>query len=144
MTAPGVRAGEDAHDLDVEEALALVKRPHGRTPDRASGDQAPAPQDPQLAAQGTAAAAPRPDAHHRATPWPQARATAERAGRTARATAERARRGRRPCTDRRHDAPPAPLPPPPCPSTPPWRAGRSQPPLADAGVDRGVTSTPRR
>ena len=92
MSAPGIRAGEDAHDLDVEEALALVKRPHGRPHGRSPGDQvpAPAPKDARTAAQGTAPTAPRPDAHHRATPWPEARATAERAGRTARATAERA------------------------------------------------------
>ncbi|OSZ56040.1 hypothetical protein OQI_35205, partial [Streptomyces pharetrae CZA14] len=77
MTAPGVRAGEDAHDLDVEEALALVKRPHGRNPDRTSGDQAPTPalQDAQLAAQGAAAAAPRrtPPPRHRLAAGPRDR-----------------------------------------------------------------------
>ncbi|QIJ63688.1 molybdopterin molybdotransferase MoeA [Streptomyces sp. JB150] len=121
MTAPGTRAGEDAHDLDVEEALALVKPPHRHTPgdhvaargdhvpargDHASapGDRAsspaqapsPAPQNATTdttAAQGTGstASAPRQHAHHRAhhraTPWPEARATAERAGRTTRAGA---------------------------------------------------------
>ncbi|MEV8551712.1 molybdopterin molybdotransferase MoeA [Streptomyces glaucescens] len=91
MTAPGVRAGEDAHDLDVEEALALVKRPDGRAPgEQGPGD--PGDQDARSATRRTAPAGPRRDAQHRATPWPRARATAERAGRAARATAERAGR----------------------------------------------------
>ncbi|MEV5337230.1 molybdopterin-binding protein [Streptomyces sp. NPDC052676] len=121
MTAPGTRAGEDADDLDVEEALALVNPPHRRTPrDPGPGDvpspggapcpgdvpgpgghapartaqgAAPAPRDATAAAQGTGpAASARQHAHHRATPWPEARATAERAGRAARASAGKAGR----------------------------------------------------
>ncbi|GHE03979.1 molybdopterin molybdotransferase MoeA [Streptomyces alanosinicus] len=67
MTAPGTRAGapaEDSDDLDVEEALALVREakddPTGQVP------------------------APAPGAHgegHRAIPWRQAREIAARAGR---------------------------------------------------------------
>jgi molybdopterin molybdotransferase len=80
MTARGTRADEDAgrldaDDLDVEEALALVKEDNGRTP----GDHVPAP-----TAQGGHHSTPhrpepRPDARHQATPWPQARALAARA-----------------------------------------------------------------
>jgi molybdopterin molybdotransferase len=65
MTAPGVRAGEDAEDLDVEEVLALVNENNGPTP-------VPAPT-------GTPH---KPDARHRATPWPEARALAARAARS--------------------------------------------------------------
>ncbi|MFC8348706.1 molybdopterin molybdotransferase MoeA [Streptomyces sp. NPDC057280] len=75
----------DAEDLDVEEVLALVndRRDTGRTaegtPGRASGEQVPPPTAP------TRSDAPgRPDAHHRATPWPEARAVAERAARATR------------------------------------------------------------
>ncbi|MFR9798390.1 molybdopterin molybdotransferase MoeA [Streptomyces sp. MS06] len=72
MSGSGVRGGRDAEDLDVEEALALVKDsngPGGRMPSPATGDSS--------AAHG------RPGAHdrHRATPWRQARAIAARAGR---------------------------------------------------------------
>ncbi|MEU6771687.1 molybdopterin molybdotransferase MoeA [Streptomyces sp. NPDC046759] len=68
MTAPGTRAGapaEDSDDLDVEEALALVRE----AKDDHAG-QVPAPA---------------PEAHgerHRATPWPQARVIAARAARS--------------------------------------------------------------
>ncbi|MHC3470198.1 molybdopterin molybdotransferase MoeA [Streptomyces sp. 7R007] len=78
MSARSAPAGEDADDLDVEEALALVKEPDGRTP---APDQVPPP-----AGHGTPH---RQDAHHQATPWPQARAIAARA---ARSTARSARR----------------------------------------------------
>ncbi|MER6567350.1 molybdopterin molybdotransferase MoeA [Streptomyces sp. NPDC001093] len=67
MTTPGTRAGapaEDSDDLDVEEALALVRQ--------AKDD--PAGQVP----------APAPETHgerHRATPWAQAREIAARAAR---------------------------------------------------------------
>ncbi|MGW3203848.1 molybdopterin molybdotransferase MoeA [Streptomyces sp. NPDC001135] len=70
MTAPGTRAAapaEDSDDLDVEEALALVREAKD---DHGSQGQVPAPA---------------PDAHserHRATPWPQAREIAARAART--------------------------------------------------------------
>ena len=76
MTARGTRTGEgaecrDADDLDVEEALALVKEDNGRAP----GGHLPAP-----AAQGAHHnPAAKPDAPHAATPWPQARAVAARA-----------------------------------------------------------------
>ncbi|WP_031172662.1 molybdopterin molybdotransferase MoeA [Streptomyces durhamensis] len=69
MTAPGTRAGapaEDRDDLDVEEALALVREAKD---DPGGQGQVPAPA---------------PGAHserHRATPWPEARETAARAAR---------------------------------------------------------------
>ncbi|MGW7523428.1 molybdopterin molybdotransferase MoeA [Streptomyces sp. NPDC054783] len=68
MTAPGTRAGapaEDSDDLDVEEALALVRE----AKDERAG-QVPAPA---------------PEAHgerHRAIPWAQAREIAARAARS--------------------------------------------------------------
>ncbi|MFG3152446.1 molybdopterin molybdotransferase MoeA [Streptomyces sp. NPDC048219] len=120
MTSPGTRAGEEAEDLDVEEALALVRENPGPPPgDRASGgrgDRAPADDaspghDAHPGCHPHQDRAPRPggparpggDAHagdrsgprtpaeprHRATPWPEARSVAERAGRAA------ARAGRR-------------------------------------------------
>ncbi|MDT7842725.1 molybdopterin molybdotransferase MoeA [Streptomyces justiciae] len=84
MTARSTRTGAeaDAEDLDVEEVLALVndRRDTGRTPGRASGEQVPPPTGPTQSD-----AARKPDAHHRATPWPQARDIAARAARAARA-----------------------------------------------------------
>ncbi|MEU3984792.1 molybdopterin molybdotransferase MoeA [Streptomyces sp. NPDC026672] len=86
MTARGIRAGgpaEDADDLDVEEALALVRenrqdrgrrqlgepgQGQGQGQDRGAGGQVPAPQGGS-------------DRHH-ATPWPQARDIAARAARS--------------------------------------------------------------
>ncbi|CAL9518274.1 Molybdopterin molybdenumtransferase [Streptomyces sp. enrichment culture] len=70
MTAHATRADEDADDLDVEEALALVKENPGRTP----GDHTPNDRSP---------GGERPDAphRHRATDWTEARAVAERAAR---------------------------------------------------------------
>ncbi|MBC7272083.1 MAG: molybdopterin molybdotransferase MoeA [Streptomyces sp.] len=83
MTAPGTRTGQDADDLDVEEALALVKHPdppHGQP----SSQRPQAPHgSPESQATRTAH-----DTHHRATPWPDARAIAERAGRRAGARRE--------------------------------------------------------
>ncbi|POX61235.1 molybdopterin molybdenumtransferase MoeA [Streptomyces sp. Ru62] len=80
MTAPGTRAeasADDTDDLDVEEALALVRDAH-REPRDDSTDggagQASAP-----AAQSPGA---RPAERHRATPWPQAREAAARAARS--------------------------------------------------------------
>ncbi|MGW2644261.1 molybdopterin molybdotransferase MoeA [Streptomyces sp. NPDC001393] len=67
MTAPGTRAGapaEDSDDLDVEEALALVREAKD---DRAGQVPAPAAE-----AQGE---------RHRATPWAEAREIAARAAR---------------------------------------------------------------
>ncbi|PWI07165.1 molybdopterin molybdenumtransferase MoeA [Streptomyces sp. NWU339] len=66
MTAPDARAdegAEDADDLDVEEALALVNEASGRTP----------------GAPGHAPSTHRPRRH--GVPWTDARAIAERAGR---------------------------------------------------------------
>ncbi|MFF0163185.1 molybdopterin molybdotransferase MoeA [Streptomyces sp. NPDC005263] len=84
MTARATRAGEDAEDLDVEEVLALVNEHHGHS----AGGQVPAPgtqdghhSDPHGAAHPSGH---KPGARHRATPWPEARAIAERAGRTTR------------------------------------------------------------
>ncbi|MEU3841456.1 molybdopterin molybdotransferase MoeA [Streptomyces sp. NPDC028635] len=86
MTAGGVRDERDADDLDVDEALALVKdQPrHDRSyPARAGhgsgGDHVPAPASGPEAAERHGHA----DSHagHKATPWPDARAIAARAGR---------------------------------------------------------------
>ncbi|MEU9634627.1 molybdopterin molybdotransferase MoeA [Streptomyces tendae] len=81
MTSPGTRADAEAEDLDVEEALALVKEnpgPAHRGPAHPGrgGHGAPVPHHPA-------------DSHHRATPWPEARATAERAARAAARAARR-------------------------------------------------------
>ncbi|MDK1342216.1 molybdopterin molybdotransferase MoeA [Streptomyces sp. 378] len=86
MTPHGARAGEDAEDLDVEEVLALVKNSNGNhLPDptaRGGTDGARAPHRPDPSD--------RPGTRHRATPWPEARALAERAGRDAARAARRA------------------------------------------------------
>ncbi|MGW2233668.1 molybdopterin molybdotransferase MoeA [Streptomyces sp. NPDC001759] len=72
MTARSARTGEDAEDLDVEEVLALVNEHNG------PGGHVPSP-----AARHTHPAGPgTPDAQHRATPWPEARAIAARATRS--------------------------------------------------------------
>ncbi|MEU6481649.1 molybdopterin molybdotransferase MoeA [Streptomyces sp. NPDC047017] len=98
MTARGVRTGVDAEDLDVEEALALVKEGSGRTP---GGGDGPAPGG--VPSPGHASGAPGPisapgqaqqghgtpaaDCGDPAVPgdqaisWPRARETAARAGR---------------------------------------------------------------
>jgi molybdopterin molybdotransferase len=71
MTAPGTRAGapaQDSDDLDLEEALALVREAKDDPTGQAS---APAPQDPR-----------QPAERHRATLWPQAREIAARAARS--------------------------------------------------------------
>ncbi|MFV0134795.1 molybdopterin molybdotransferase MoeA [Streptomyces sp. HMX87] len=89
MTPRGTRTGvaaEEVDDLGVEEALALVKEdpgpPHA-TPahgDHRTPGDGPQPR-PSTGAHGAG------HAHHRATPWPDARETAARAARaTARAT----------------------------------------------------------
>ncbi|MEV6167844.1 molybdopterin molybdotransferase MoeA [Streptomyces sp. NPDC051954] len=68
MTARAVRTGDDAEDFDVEEVLALVKEDSGREDNTVPAPHsAPAPQSP---------------ARHQATPWPEARTVAERAGRS--------------------------------------------------------------
>ncbi|WP_128377566.1 molybdopterin molybdotransferase MoeA [Streptomyces cavernae] len=109
MTATrGTRGGHDADDLDVEEALALV-RPAASVP---VGDQDPeaglpgtpadgpdpaptdAPSGPRESGHGSESdpvsterddVARRKHARHAATPWPEARAIAERAARSVRA-----------------------------------------------------------
>lgn len=76
MTAHGSRAGahtEDTDDLDVEEALALVREP--------KDDRGPAPGG-HVPAPASDAGRASDDAHHRATPWPKARETAARAARS--------------------------------------------------------------
>ncbi|MFH9086820.1 molybdopterin molybdotransferase MoeA [Streptomyces sp. NPDC017673] len=80
MTAPGTRAeasADDTDDLDVEEALALVRdahrEPRDDSTDGGAGQRsAPAAQSPGA----------RPVERHRATPWPQAREAAARAARS--------------------------------------------------------------
>ncbi|WP_030609425.1 molybdopterin molybdotransferase MoeA [Streptomyces achromogenes] len=83
MTAPGTPAGAPAadDDLDVEEALALVREPH-REPHSEPQDDGPA-----RSSGGPAVRQPgeRPAEHHTATSWPHAREIAARAARTARA-----------------------------------------------------------
>ncbi|MFE0519224.1 molybdopterin molybdotransferase MoeA [Streptomyces sp. NPDC058954] len=79
MTARSARTGEDAEDLDVEEVLALVNEHNG------PGGHVPSP-----AAQHTHPVGPgTPDAQHRATPWPEARAIAARATRSGTRAARR-------------------------------------------------------
>jgi molybdopterin molybdotransferase len=76
VTAPGIRAGSTAadtdDDLDVEEALALVREP--REP-REDAPSAPTPR-------GEHAHGDRSAHRHRATPWPRAREIAARAARS--------------------------------------------------------------
>ncbi|MGW0812534.1 molybdopterin molybdotransferase MoeA [Streptomyces viridiviolaceus] len=79
MTAPGTRTDEDAEDLDVEEALALVKEnpgdhPAAHAPHHGHGTAPHRPGEPR----------------HRATPWPEARTIAERAARAGVRAARRA------------------------------------------------------
>ncbi|MFB7502264.1 molybdopterin molybdotransferase MoeA [Streptomyces broussonetiae] len=67
MTAPGTRAGtpaQDSDDLDLEEALALVREAKDDRTDKALEDPG------------------QPAERHRAIPWPQARETAARAARS--------------------------------------------------------------
>ncbi|MCX4989697.1 MULTISPECIES: molybdopterin molybdotransferase MoeA [unclassified Streptomyces] len=88
MTAArSTRDSQDADDFDVEEALALVKKAGARAPGEPGRADSAVPD-----LQGTdRAAVPAPNAqdggkgghtHHRATPWPEARAVAERAARS--------------------------------------------------------------
>ncbi|MGW4905356.1 molybdopterin molybdotransferase MoeA [Streptomyces sp. NPDC004270] len=86
MTAPGTRVGASAgdtdDDLDVEEALALVREPReSREPrefgEGAGGGQTSPPNTPGEHAHGGCSAH-----QHRATPWPQAREIAARAARS--------------------------------------------------------------
>ncbi|WP_028799336.1 molybdopterin molybdotransferase MoeA [Streptomyces sp. 142MFCol3.1] len=72
MTAARTPDSQEADDLDVEEALALVK-PETRTAAGTGSVPAPVPEGGSKAG--------RSDAHHKATPWPEARVVAERAAR---------------------------------------------------------------
>ncbi|MFB6555448.1 molybdopterin molybdotransferase MoeA [Streptomyces sp. NPDC056405] len=95
MTSHGTRTDEEAEDLDVEEALALVKENPG--PSGPSGPPHGGHEHEATPAHGghhghhsprshhgpTGAPHKQADSHHRATPWPEARATAERAARAA-------------------------------------------------------------
>ena len=70
-------AAQDAEELDVEEALAVANDRGVRGPgEPRSGREAPS-------TGGHRAPSTKDDSHHRATPWPEARAIAERAARPA-------------------------------------------------------------
>jgi molybdopterin molybdotransferase len=73
-THPGEHA-QDVEDLDVEEVLALVNA-------AGTGAAAESPPPPQDTPQ-TPGAPRTPESRHRATPWPEARAIAARAARSA-------------------------------------------------------------
>ncbi|MFI0035255.1 molybdopterin molybdotransferase MoeA [Streptomyces mutabilis] len=96
MTSPGTRTGEDAEDLDVEEALALVNENPGPPPGTPDGRAAQAGTSPHgdarhhRAPNDHGATHRHGDSRHRATPWPEARTTAERAARVAVRAARRA------------------------------------------------------
>jgi molybdopterin molybdotransferase len=84
MTARTTRIGEDAEDLDVEEALALVKEGNGRPRDDngATRDGSSATTPPPQGGRHAHGTPDKPDSHHKATPWPEARAIAGRAARS--------------------------------------------------------------
>ncbi|MFF6979125.1 molybdopterin molybdotransferase MoeA [Streptomyces sp. NPDC008343] len=85
MTPRGIRADEDAEDLDVEEVLALVNEDNGHhTP----GDHVPAPTPPTPGSPTPGSH--KPDGRHKATPWPEARDIAARAARSGTRAAGRA------------------------------------------------------
>ncbi|WP_411575998.1 molybdopterin molybdotransferase MoeA [Streptomyces mutabilis] len=101
MTSPGTRTGEEAEDLDVEEALALVNEnpgPPPGTPDGRATQAGTSPHDDARhhrapnhhGATHRHATHRHGDSRHRATPWPEARTTAERAARAAVRAARRA------------------------------------------------------
>ncbi|MFD5295534.1 molybdopterin molybdotransferase MoeA [Streptomyces mutabilis] len=101
MTSPGTRTGEEAEDLDVEEALALVNEnpgPPPGTPDGRATHAGTSPHDDARhhrapnhhGATHRHATHRHGDSRHRATPWPEARTTAERAARAAVRAARRA------------------------------------------------------
>ncbi|MDX5563078.1 molybdopterin molybdotransferase MoeA [Streptomyces sp. ID05-04B] len=81
MTPGGTGQGLDAEDLDVEEALALVK--DGNSPARPTGDHGPGRRASECAPPSrtpeTGRGAAAQERRHRATPWPEARAIAARA-----------------------------------------------------------------
>ncbi|MFF4899303.1 molybdopterin molybdotransferase MoeA [Streptomyces sp. NPDC001068] len=83
MTAPGIRvgvsAGDTGDDLDVEEALALVREPRERrqfAEGAPGGQQRPPAGQDELERSGGSAH------QHRATSWPRAREAAARAARS--------------------------------------------------------------
>ncbi|MDX3797217.1 molybdopterin molybdotransferase MoeA [Streptomyces sp. AK04-3B] len=84
MTPGGTGQGLDAEDLDVEEALALVK--DGNSPARPTGAHGPG----RRASEGASPSRTPETGHrsaaqehrHRATPWPEARTIAARAARS--------------------------------------------------------------
>ncbi|WP_329219151.1 molybdopterin molybdotransferase MoeA [Streptomyces sp. NBC_01485] len=88
MTPRGTRQGLDAEDLDVEEALALVK--DGNGPARPAGDHGSAQREgsgngngtPSTPAPETGHRAAAAEHRHRAVPWPEARTIAARAARS--------------------------------------------------------------
>ncbi|WP_030344268.1 molybdopterin molybdotransferase MoeA [Streptomyces sp. NRRL S-1022] len=80
MTAPGTRAeasAEDTDDLDVEEALALVRDAHREPRDDGPDDGTGRTSGPAAQPPGDRSAE-----RHRATPWPHAREIAARAARS--------------------------------------------------------------
>ncbi|WP_309060348.1 molybdopterin molybdotransferase MoeA [Streptomyces sp.] len=79
MTAHATGTDTDADDLDVEEALALVKEDPGRTP--GAHPSGPARGDRPSGAEGSPGAHRPPHHRHHAVVWPEARAIAERAAR---------------------------------------------------------------
>ncbi|MFF6802593.1 molybdopterin-binding protein [Streptomyces sp. NPDC012616] len=84
MTPGGTGQGLDAEDLDVEEALALVK--DGNSPARPTGDHGPGRRASEAAPPShtpeTGRRAAAQEHRHRATAWPEARAIAARAARS--------------------------------------------------------------
>lgn len=96
MTARGTGQGLDAEDLDVEEALALVKDGNGTG--RPAAERGPGQCEGDGTSHGSSRGAPSPHAasspeaghrkggaehRHRAAPWPEARTVAARAARSA-------------------------------------------------------------
>ncbi|MFI5797045.1 molybdopterin molybdotransferase MoeA [Streptomyces sp. NPDC051677] len=77
MTPRGTRQGLDAEDLDVEEALALVKDGNGPTRREGNGNGSPSSRAPQPGHRAAAG-----EHRHQATPWPEARTIAARAARS--------------------------------------------------------------
>ncbi|MGP4043332.1 molybdopterin molybdotransferase MoeA [Streptomyces sp. 2A115] len=83
MTARGQYEDVDLDDLDVEEALALVKEGGAQVPDGSGAAGSPPPGLPSVPPPtpggGTRESATEPHPHHSASSWPEARVTAERA-----------------------------------------------------------------
>ncbi|MFI7298105.1 molybdopterin molybdotransferase MoeA [Streptomyces sp. NPDC050121] len=77
MTPRGTRQGLDAEDLDVEEALALVKDGNGPTQRDGNGNGSPSSHAPRTGHRAVGG-----EHRHQATPWPEARTIAARAARS--------------------------------------------------------------